>query len=75
MKHLEKTKFLLSIILIFWGLFLGIKMLSFNVGNVFFNTAFAIGYQTLPVVATYTPIYAGICIISGIYLITKVKAE
>ncbi len=57
MKHLEKIKLGISLLLVLFGIYFGIRMLSYNTGNAgisTISTTFAINGITP--VATYVPI-------------------
>lgn len=79
MKYLNSAKIFISVLLITVGLSFGYRMfkdtIDFPIIN---NTAISIpnnvNIQTEST-ATYTPIYAGICIIAGVYLLSKVERE
>ncbi|MGF7075321.1 hypothetical protein [Mucilaginibacter sp. 3215] len=69
MKYLNITKLTIGIILIIVGLIFGYKILNLNTRNG--NGIIMTGESN----ASYTPLYAGICIFAGAYLIASIKKE
>lgn len=76
MKYLTLIKALFGIILIIFGMYFGILIAneSRNSGLVS-RISFVAGPAGSGITSTYSPIYAGICILAGVYLLAKVKSE
>jgi len=71
MKYLEPIKLVFSIILIVFGLYIGILSIK-NMGGHYVNNPYAV-IAAAPATATYFPFYAGLCIFSGAYLLSKIN--
>ena len=72
MKHLNLIKLIIGILLVAFGLFLGYRLLMETSGQSIITLSIAFT-GTGNATATYTPLYAAICIYSGAYLISKIQ--
>jgi len=74
MKNLEKIKLCVSLALILFGVYFGYALLRETSDKDLITLSFAFT-GTNPAIATYTPFYAGICLLAGAYILVKTKSE